>query len=436
MQTQVSKLRHVFSLLAPAVPKKHTLDAVKYVRLGDGQAVATDLDVAVSVDLPEAQDGVQLLPFATVENFLRFTPGSLSLGIVSRDGRVHLLARGNEASFPTMDAEEYPPLPSVGVSALSAVVDGDDLVNALAALTPYAATEDTRPVLTTVCLTLQEPMEAATADGFRLAVRTLRSGFPGGEGRRALVPAKAVKVLERLWRLAPSPAEASEGTPIAELVVSRRPILMDCGDNLLSLRFGKVTLLTQLVQGTFPSYQLLIPTEHKSRVTFHAQELLRAVRQVGEVASQGADVVRLNWDEGRLTVKARAEEVGDVEVALEARTEGLGKIAFNVGYLTGYLKGKEGVTTLSTESPSAPGVFTHQGTKVVVMPMFLKDEAPVQPTQQPSESSDEPPPADEAEAPAEDLSPEEAAILEAAEGDEPAEEPKPRRKGRGRKKKE
>jgi len=289
-----------------------------------------------------------------------------------------------------------------------------------------------------VCLTLQEPMEAATADGFRLAVRTLRSGFPGGEGRRALVPAKAVKVLERLWKLAPSPAEAPEGTPIAELVVSRRPIAMDHDQaaELLRLRFGEVTLMVKLVQGTFPDYHQLIPTKFTSHVTFHAQELLRAVRQVGEVASQGADVVRLSWGEGRLTVKARAEEVGDVEVALEARTEGLGKIAFNVGYLTGYLKGKEGVTTLSTESPSAPGVFTHQGTKVVVMPMFLKDEAPVQPTQQPSESSDEPPPADEAEAPAEDLSPEEAAILEAAEGDEPAEEPKPRRKGRGRKKKE
>jgi len=425
MHTQVSKLREALSLLEPAVPKRATLDSLKYVRVGEGKAVATDLDVAVSVELPDAQDGVYLLPFTTVQNFLRFTPGSLPLGIVSRDGKVHFLTQGSEASFSTMDPEEYPPLPSVGENALSAVVDGDDLVTTLDSVAQYATTDDSRPVLTAVCLTLQEPMEAAAADGFRLAVRTLRSDFPGGEGRRALVAAKTVKVLKRLWKQAPSPAEAPEGTPIAELVVARRPILMECGDDLLSLRFGKVTLLTQLVQGTFPDYRQLIPTEHKSRVTFHAQDLLRAVRQVEGVASEGADVVRLSWEEGRLTVKASAEEVGEVEVALQADVETPGRIAFNIGYLTGYLKGKEGVVTLSTGDPTAPGVFTHQGIKVVVMPMFVKDEPPAeaQPAQeQAAENPDEAPPSDEVEAPVEE--------------DEPAEEPKPRRKGRRRKEQE
>ena len=95
MQTQVTKLRRTLSLLQPAVPKRPTLDALRYVRLGEGKAVATDLDVTIIVDLPEAQDGVCLLPFTTVENFLRFTPGSLPLGIVPRDGRVHLLAQSS-----------------------------------------------------------------------------------------------------------------------------------------------------------------------------------------------------------------------------------------------------------------------------------------------------------------------------------------------------
>jgi len=352
MQTQVAKLRRVLSLLEPAVSRKPTLKALSYVRLGEGKAVATDLDVTVMVDLPETQDGVCLLPFAVVENFLRFTPGSLALGIVSRDGKVHLLTQGSEASFPTMDPEEYPPLLAIGEDARSAVVDGDDLVKALAAMAGYTATQQDRPVLTAVCLALEEPMEAAAADGFRLAVRTLRSGFPGGEGQRALVPRAAVKVLERLWKLAPPGAEAPEDAPIAELVVARRPVWLDYDGeaHVLRMRFGEVTLMARLVEGTFPAYQELVPTSHTSRVTFHAEELLRAVRQVGAVAREGTGVVRLQWEalrqalrhelrtnaqgeEGRLTVAAKAEEVGDVEVGLRADIEAPGRSAFNVKYL-------------------------------------------------------------------------------------------------------
>ncbi|MDP2948998.1 MAG: hypothetical protein Q8P22_05625, partial [Chloroflexota bacterium] len=88
-----------------------------------------------------------------------------------------------------------------------------------------------RPVLTAVCLTLAEPMEVAGADGFRLAVRTLRSGFAGG-GRRVLVPADSAGVLAQLWKLAPPPAEQGEGKSVAELVVSRRPMELQVGERV------------------------------------------------------------------------------------------------------------------------------------------------------------------------------------------------------------
>ena len=375
---QVARLRHAFALLEPAIPRKATLDTLKCVRLGDGQAVASDLDTTVVVELPEIREveGACLLPYKVVRDLLRFTPGSASMTLVPRDGKVHMYTQGTQASFAAKDPGEYPPPPKIGEAAMGSLVDGDDLVGTLSALVQYTATEESRPVLTAVCLTLLEPMEAAAADGFRLAVRTLRSGFHGGEGRRMLLHRDTVRLLQKLWKLAPPPSDAPEGSPIAEVVVARRPVWMECDPSQVQFRFGDVTVVSKVVEGTFPNYRQLIPTGHTSRVTVFGADLERAVRQVGSVAEDGGGIVRLAWEGERMTVSGKAIEVGDVEVALKAQAESPGHIAFNMAYLQSYLKGKEGPVAISMTEPSAPGVLTYQGVSVVIMPMLVKDDSP------------------------------------------------------------
>ena len=52
-----------------------------------------------------------------------------------------------------------------------------------------------------------------------------------------------------------------------------------------------------------------------------------------------------------------------------------GEIAFNVRYLLEYLAGKDGIVILSTDGPSAPGLFSYRGVPhVVLMPMFVDSD--------------------------------------------------------------
>ncbi|MDP3063739.1 MAG: hypothetical protein Q8O40_11110, partial [Chloroflexota bacterium] len=385
-----------------------------------------------------------LLPHRAALDFLRYVPGSQPVGLVAKDGRVMLMTKTAQISLESLKADEFPPMPEFEPE-LTGVVDGDELVKTMMAVASYTATAQDRPVLTAVCLTLAEPMEVAGADGFRLAVRTLRCGFPGGGGRRVLAPADSVGVLAQLWKMAPPPAEQGEGKSVAELVVSRGPMVLQVGEKGLRARFGEVTVWLQLIQGSYPNYVQLIPTGYKSRLTFLVEELTRAVKTVQGMAMDGSGIVRFRYELGRLTVKAIAAEVGNVETSIPIQLEGeVGHIAFSSKNLLDYLKGREGVMVVELNAPSNPGVFIHRGEKVVVMPMFIQGEnkgtppapgeqaaATAEPTADPqAEATAEPPSVAEDEAP-EGVKPDEGPpppeVVEELHAQQAAAEAKPKR---------
>lgn len=370
MQMRVEKLRDTLKLLKPVISRKPTLPVLANVLLKDGRAVATDLEDAVMVvlELPEAE-GECLIPHHQVSELLRYVPGNELLTIETEGKTLHLAWEGGKATYDTMAPEDYPPVPEVDGG--SAAVDGDPLVKALSSALPYCCTDDTRPMLTGVALFLGETTEVAAADGFRMAFQTLPLSFPVEE--TVIIPAKAVSVLASLWKELP-PAAPMQGGSLVRQITARRQLDLALGNGRLAARFGRVTLVVNLIQGTFPNYKQLIPQEPPLKVRVFAPELERAIRRVSEIARDGSDIIRLVWTETGMTVSAMSAEKGAAEAEVLVQTEGgPGRTAINVNYLLEYLKGREGLVTMGVSSESSPILFQH-GTSplVVIMPMFVQ----------------------------------------------------------------
>ncbi len=179
VQINVEKLRQALELLEPVIPSKPSLDVLKCVRLGEGKAVATDLEAAVTVSgLGDSEEGV-CLPYDTLIKLLASVPGH-ETAVITVDGKkATLIAGRTRATLAALPLEDFPPIPDLRPEH-EAAVDGDALVRALTAVLPAAARkDDTRPVLQSVCLTLGESPEAAAADGFRLAWEPIPVKLPG-----------------------------------------------------------------------------------------------------------------------------------------------------------------------------------------------------------------------------------------------------------------
>jgi DNA polymerase-3 subunit beta len=142
-------------------------------------------------------------------------------------------------------------------------------------------------------------------------------------------------------------------------------------------------MVSQLIQGTFPNYNQLIPQSYVTKAVVDISAFSRATKTASIFARDGSGIVRLvitpgeELSPGRVTVSARAEEVGDNVGEIDAIVDGEAtKIALNSKYLIDVLAIlEEEQVALETTSPSSPGVFRPVGTEnyiYVVMPMFVQ----------------------------------------------------------------
>jgi DNA polymerase-3 subunit beta len=330
---------------------------------------ATNLEITMScwIDATIEEEGAITVPARLLADFVNTLPNDrISLTVAPRSRQVKVECARNEASIGGLDADDFPPAPVVQ-EGIDVKIDAKALRQAIAQTVFAAATDDSRPVLTGVDTKFENGLlTLAASDGFRLSVYKLPVDAIV-EASEIVVPARALNELSRL--LADESGEISLRTNAAKSQVL--------------FRLEKAELVAQLIQGTFPNFNQLIPASSSSTAIVQVGEFLRETRTASVFARDGSGIVRLvvtpgeGMQTGKIVVSARAEEVGDNEGEIDAAVEGEGvKIAFNGKYLQDVLQALEGgELKLETTGPSSQGVFRTMGDDNyvhVIMPMFVQ----------------------------------------------------------------
>jgi DNA polymerase-3 subunit beta len=290
----------------------------------------------------------------------------IDLTVPARGHQLHIVCARNEATMAGMDAGDFPPVPAVG-DGLSINLNPGELNKAISQVQFAAATDDTRPVLTGIhTLAEDQTLTLAAADGFRLAVHKLPLKDEVPERVEIIIPARALREIERLL---------SEESDAVEMSIN-------AGRSQVLFKMTSVEVVATLIQGTFPNYGQLIPSSFNTRAEIEMKQFLQETRISAIFARDGAGIVRLQLDPsdggpGKLTISARAEEIGEHRGDIDVKMEGeASKIAFNSRYLQDVLQVLEVETVaLETTSPSSPGVIrllNDDSYVHVVMPMFVQ----------------------------------------------------------------
>jgi len=231
-----------------------------------------------------------------------------------------------------------------------------------------------------------DTMEVAAADGFRLAWETVpgRLAIP----KPMLVGTGTVEVLAHLWKRGARP-DLSDVSDPASLAKAKRLMRLSWSDARLQISFGEVAVIAQFIQGSFPNYRQLIPSNSTATATIMAEDMERALRQLALAARDGSGIVRLSWEGEQLLISAKSEKF-ETSVPVPATCSGPGKVAVSIKYLIEYCKGRTGKITLSWSTPSGPVLFSHrEHPHVVMMPMFVKWEDEQAPEDGPNQDAKE-----------------------------------------------
>ena len=373
ISTDQETLQRGLSVVSRAVATRSTLPQTGHVCIAtDGERLklsATNLEIAITnwITATVEDEGAITIPARLLTDFIATLPNEkITLGVAARSKRAEITGARSETTISGMDADDFPPIPTIS-DAQVIRREPSSLREAIDHVVFAAATDDSRPVLTGVHVKIAEDrLTLAAADGFRLAVFHVTTAEAPAETVEVIIPARA---LQELGRLLPDREE-----PVAlEINAARSTALF---------RLSDVELTAQLIQGTFPAYDQLIPAQYQTRVILDAGGFLREVRTAAVFARDGSGIVRLESSgaedgEGKLTIRARAEEQGDHEGNMDATIEGeAAKIAFNSRYLQDVLQVRDGrPVALESTGPSNPGVLRPEGSENyihVIMPMFVQ----------------------------------------------------------------
>ena len=368
------KLNRGLGIVGRAVATRTTLPITGFVLLATDQGrlklAATNLEIAIShwLGAEVGEEGSIAIPAGLLSSFVGSLPlERIDLNAPPGSQTLELKCARYEARIKGQSANEFPPIPQIE-EGIATQVDPKLLHSAINRVVFAAATEDSRPVLTGVHTHLSgTTLTLAAADGFRLAVDQLPLAKEVAEEASIIIPARSLRELDRFLR--------DQEEPVEVLVNSQRSQIL--------FRLENLEMVSQLLQGTYPNYKQLIPQSYNTRALIPVPEFLRATRTASVFARDGGGIIRLiiapggELTPGKITLTARAEEMGDNVSELDAAVEGEEtKIAFNSRYLLDVLGVlEEEQVALETTGPSSPGVFRPVGGGNwvhVVMPMFVQ----------------------------------------------------------------
>jgi len=362
------------SLVSRAVAARSTLPVLGNILLatdnGRLRLSATNLEMGITtwIGAKIEEEGSITVPAKTFVDLVNtLPPDQVNLDLNTRSQTLNLNCGRTQAHIKGIDAQEFPLIPSADLDN-AIELNVEDFREMISQVTFAAATDEARPILTGVLARIDGgQLKLEAADGFRLAVRKGHLSSPAAAAVNAVIPARALSELGRI-------------------ITADEPVKMSlpAGRGQVIFHHGSVELVSQLIEGSFPDLNAVIPKNYTTRTILPTDEFRKACRTSDIFAREAAHTARIkvkpgtDLTPGHVSISATSAETGDNVAEMDATVEGVPvEIAFNVKYLVDVLNV---ITTpnvaLETSAATSPGVIKPVGPDdasylYVCMPMHL-----------------------------------------------------------------
>ena len=325
------------------VPPKTTLPILSnlLMKAADGRLfiTATDLDISIrtSLEADILEDGVTTVPARKFAEIVREFPQEVFQLDESED-RITLTCGKGQYKLTGMDWEEFPKIQDT-VDGVKVSIDGA-IVRRIVGSTSFAVSSDeTRPALGGVLWKMEgKDTNLVSTDGHRLALIEISSVVQGDEGLsvEVIVPSKALNQINRL---------IGEGKQLEDITF---------GEKYLQANLQGAVVITRLVEGPYPNYELVMPKDNDKLVVVDRDVLEAAVRRVAILSNSQTHQVRFDLEENSAMLSAVSPDLGaeareQVEVSYEGAPLSL---AYNAHYFLEVLRHlPKGELELSLKTP-------------------------------------------------------------------------------------
>ena len=348
-------------------PIKTELLGIKIDATGDqvilsGSDLETSSKAIFNADIFEK--GAVLVPGKLLAEISRSLPNK-PITITLDGSRVLVTSGSAKFTLPTLSLDEYPNLPELPTT--TGVIASDTFATAVAQVAVAAGRDDSLPTLTGVHIEIEEDkVTLAATDRYRLAVREF-SWDPSTPGLSTSALLRARTLADAAKSLTGSKTVSLSFAPAAS------------NDRLAGFAGEGKLMTSRMLDGTFPPYRHLLPSESTTTAVVEVAPFLDSVRRVALVADKTIPL-RLEFADGGVSLEAGTGEEAQATETIDVLLNGEPiSIAFNPTFLADGLQAvgtpfvqisftgsnKPAILTGRNE-PNGPSIDTY---KYLLMPM-------------------------------------------------------------------
>jgi DNA polymerase III subunit beta len=320
------QLAPVLNRVIGVVERKQTLPILGHFLLrasAKGLAVVgTDMEMEVRArsEAQVLEEGVITVPARKLADICRTLPDGVDIRLKVTGDRCVLTAGRGRYVLGTLPAQNFPVLEAeIGLGRATLE---EAAIKRILDKTAFAmAQQDVRYYLNGLFLQMDRAsIRAVATDGHRMACFDHSWELGIDEPLSVIVPFKTVSELRRQMVASPS---------LVEIEIGERAIRFHMGDTVIS---------SKLIDGRYPEYQRVIPSELGKEARADREALRKALGRTSILSNEKYRGVRLGFEPGVLRLQAHNPEQEEAVEEMELEYEGEPTmIGYNVSYLSDVL---------------------------------------------------------------------------------------------------
>jgi len=278
---------------------------------------ATDLDVSIRclVGANVAKAGAGTISGRKLLGIMKELPAEEVE--IEMDDKCAMTIKAGSAMFKVVGTAEddFPPLPDLK-GKYTHTIDQGVFKTMLRNVAYSASNDETRYVLNGVFMSfLGDKLTMVATDGRRLALCEHEVELPKEAEMDLIVPTKTIAQL------------------IASLKDEGEMKVISVG-NQIAFELGSTTIVSKLIEGTYPNFRQVIPSQCAERIPLEREALLAATRRMALMTSEKANSIKIAFSKNKMKISAGAPDAGEGHETMAIKYSGKDiTVAFNPEYL-------------------------------------------------------------------------------------------------------
>jgi len=363
-----NNLKEGLSVIAGALKESGNLPVLKNILIetfdGKVKLSATDLERGIThtVSGKVLEDGSVTIPFGVFSQLINNIP-SERINLEKKGEALAITTDNFNAKITTTPKDDFPIIPEISVHAKNKFVcETSVLFDAFSSVVSACQISDIRPELSGVLFTYKgDECKCVATDSFRLAEKKIHAKKIETEIDEVvsfIIPLKTIQEAVRIFG-----------------AIKSQPITIAFDEHQVLFITQDTKLISRLIEGKFPDYDVIIPKSFETEITLEKTELLPALKLTSSLSNKLHEIKLVSDDSNKnIRIYSSSQEFGESEYLLPAKIKGEKiQITFNWRFIIDGVKNIETDTVnIGCNGEEKPSIFYPAGDTsflYVIMPI-------------------------------------------------------------------